>query len=314
MRLRAGSGPIRGALRTMNTALASSRLMPLVSDLVALTKPRVTALVMATAAVGMGLAPGHIGWTRALAMFGTTALLVGSANALNCWLERETDVFMQRTCRRPLPARRLDPQLAFVFAAVLALVSLPLLTLAINPMTGLLGAVSLWSYVWLYTPLKYRSPHAMVVGRGARRAAAADGLDGGTGRLEPGGLALFVIVFVWQMPHVIGLSVYRRHEYEKAGIRVLPLVHGARVAQRHAIGWALLMLPVELAADRVRSGRGGVRGAGCAARRGLPRGYAGRAARPRRVGRPLGAARVFYLALYLPLLLAGAGAGPRRLR
>jgi protoheme IX farnesyltransferase len=64
-----------------------------------------------------------------------------------------------------------------------------------------------------------------------------------TGRLEPGGLALFLILFIWQMPHVIGLSVYRRSEYEKAGIRVLPLVHGPRAAQRHAIGWALLMLP-----------------------------------------------------------------------
>jgi protoheme IX farnesyltransferase len=230
----------------MTTALANSRLMPLVSDLIALTKPRVTALVMATAAVGMALAPGRIGWARALVMFATTALLVASANALNCWLERDTDGFMQRTCRRPLPARRLEPQLAFVFAAVLALLSLPLLTLAINPMTGLLGTVSLWTYVWLYTPLKYRTPHAMVVGAVPGALPPLMGWTAVTGRLDPGGLALFLILFIWQMPHVIGLSVYRRSEYAKAGIRVLPLVHGPRAAQRHAIGWALLMIPASL--------------------------------------------------------------------
>jgi protoheme IX farnesyltransferase len=287
----------------MNTALATSRLVPLVSDLVALTKPRVTALVMATAAVGMGMAPGHIGWARALAMFGTTALLVGAANALNCWLERDTDVFMKRTAGRPLPARRLEPQVAFAFAAVMALASLPLLTLAINPMTGLLGALALWSYVWLYTPLKYRSPHAMIVGAVPGALPPLMGWTAVTGRLEPGGLALFGILFIWQMPHVIGLSVYRRHEYEKAGIRVLPLVHGPKAAQRHAIAWALLMLPVSLAP--IAFGLGGWVYAGLAVLLGAA--YAGSTllalTRPDesvdRWGR-----RVFFTSLlYLPLLL-----------
>ena len=202
---------------------------------------------MATAAVGMGLAPGRITLVKALAMFGTTALLVGSANALNCWLERDTDVFMQRTQKRPLPARRLDPQLAFWFATVLALLSLPLLTLVINPMTGLLGALSLWSYVWVYTPMKYRSPYAMVVGAVPGALPPLMGWTAVTGRLGSAALSLFLIVFVWQMPHVIGLSMYRRAEYEKAGIRVLPLVRGPRVAQHHAIAWAALMLPASLA-------------------------------------------------------------------
>jgi protoheme IX farnesyltransferase len=277
--------------------------MPLVSDLVSLTKPRVTTLVVATAAVGMGMAPGHIGWTRALVMFGTTSLLVGAANALNCWLERDTDVFMKRTCRRPLPAGRLEPLVAFTFAAVLALVSLPLLTLAINPMTGLLGALALWSYVWLYTPLKYRSPHAMVVGAVPGALPPLMGWTAVTGRLESGGLALFLILFIWQMPHVIGLSVYRRHEYERAGIRVLPLVRGLRVAQRHAIGWAVLMLPASLAP--IAFGLGGAVYAGLAGVLGAA--YLGSTlfalTRPDesvdRWGR-----RVFFTSLlYLPLLL-----------
>jgi protoheme IX farnesyltransferase len=215
-------------------------------DLVALTKPRVTGLVMATAAVGMGLAPGRLALPRALCMLGTTALLVGAANALNCWLERDTDAFMRRTAKRPLPDRRLEPQLAFAFATVLAVASLPLLTFAVNPATGLLGALALGSYVWLYTPLKFRSPHAMIVGAVPGALPPLMGWTAVTGRLEAGGLALFAIVFVWQMPHVIGLSIYRRHEYEHAGIRVLPLVLGPRRAQWHAIAWAVLLLPISL--------------------------------------------------------------------
>jgi protoheme IX farnesyltransferase len=232
----------------MNTAAASSRLTPFFLDLVALTKPRVTGLVMATAAVGMVLAPGTIALSRALLMLATTALLVGSANALNCWLERDTDCFMQRTCQRPLPARRLEPHVGFVFGALLALSSLPLLTWLVNPVTGLLGAISLLSYVWVYTPLKQRTPHAMVIGAVPGALPPLMGWTAVTGRVQLAGLVLFAIVFLWQMPHVIGLSVYRRHEYAKAGIRVLPLVRGPRVAQFHAIAWAALLLPVSLLA------------------------------------------------------------------
>jgi protoheme IX farnesyltransferase len=230
----------------MSTVAASSRSRPLVLDLVALTKPRVTGLVMATAAVGMGLAPGSIALPRSLVMLVTTALLVGAANALNCWLERDSDAFMERTCRRPLPARRLEPQVGLVFGALLALCSLPLLTLAVNPVTGLLGAISLLSYVWLYTPLKFKSPHAMIVGAVPGALPPLMGWTAVTGHVGLPGLLLFAIVFLWQMPHVIGLSIYRRHEYQRAGIRVLPLTHGPRVAQFHAIAWAVLLLATSL--------------------------------------------------------------------
>jgi protoheme IX farnesyltransferase len=224
-----------------------ARPLALASDLVALTKPRVTGLVMATAAVGLQLAPGTIALPRALSMLFTTALLVGAANALNCWLERDSDAFMRRTRGRPLPARRLDPQVGFVFGAVLGVASLPVLAVAVNSLTGLLGAVALFSYVWLYTPLKFKSPHAMIVGAVPGALPPLMGWTAVTGDFGAGGLALFAIVFVWQMPHVIGLSIYRRQEYAAAGIRVLPLVHGPRVSQYHAIGWALLMVPVSLA-------------------------------------------------------------------
>jgi protoheme IX farnesyltransferase len=228
----------------MSTVAATSRAWPVIVDLVALTKPRVTALVLATAAVGMGLAPGAVRLPEALVMLAATVLLVGSANALNCWLERDTDAFMKRTCDRPLPAGRLDPFIAVVFAVALAAIALPVLSLAINPVTGLLGAGAIVSYVAIYTPLKYRGPVALLVGAVPGALPPLMGWTAVTGSLGWGGLALFLIVFAWQMPHVIGLSTYRRHDYAAAGIRVLPLVAGVPVARRHAIAWAVAMLPI----------------------------------------------------------------------
>jgi len=228
----------------MSTVAATSRAWPVIVDLVALTKPRVTALVLATAAVGMGLAPGPVDLTKALVMLGATVLLVGSANALNCWLERDTDAFMKRTCDRPLPAGRLDPFIAVVFAVALAAVALPVLSFAINPVTGLLGAGAIVSYVAIYTPLKYRGPVALLVGAVPGALPPLMGWTSVTGSLGWGGLALFAIVFAWQMPHVIGLSTYRRNDYAAAGIRVLPLVAGVPTARRHAIAWAVAMLPI----------------------------------------------------------------------
>jgi len=169
---------------------------------------------------------------------------VGSANALNCWLERDTDAFMKRTCDRPLPAGRLDPFIAVVFAVALAAVALPVLALSINLVTGLLGAGAIVSYVAVYTPLKYRGPSALLVGAVPGALPPLMGWTSVTGSLGWGGLALFAIVFAWQMPHVIGLSTYRRNDYAAAGIRVLPLVAGVPAARRHAIAWALAMLPI----------------------------------------------------------------------
>lgn len=238
----------------MSSAAASTRLRPFLVDLITLTKPRVTSLVVATAAAGLGLAPGHMLVPLALVMLLATGLLVGSANAFNSWVERDADGLMARTRGRPLPARRLEPQAAFAFAAGLALFSVPVLTLGINPITGLLGTLALWSYVWVYTPLKYRSPLALVIGAVPGALPPLMGWTAVTGRLEAGGLWLFGIVFLWQMPHVIGLSVYRCRDYAEAGVKVLPLVRGLKVAQWHAIAWAGLLWPFSLLAGPLHLG------------------------------------------------------------
>src|SRR5499433_417005 len=136
------------------TVHAVSRPASLFADLLSLTKPRLSSLVLCTLAGGMWLAPGHLsaaGWV--LTLLGTAGT-VGAANALNCWLERDRDRLMARTCGRPLPAGRMEPGVALGFGLLLAVISLPLLALASNGLTAALGLLALLSYVVAYTPLK----------------------------------------------------------------------------------------------------------------------------------------------------------------
>ena len=227
---------------TPASTTAISRLGPTTLDLVALTKPRVTALVIATAAVGFGLAPADVSVPLALVTLLSTFTLVGSANVLNCWLERDSDASMERTRGRPLASGRLDPTLALGFGVLLALGSLFVLGFAVNQATFLLGLVALVSYVALYTPLKYKTPHALLVGAVPGALPPLMGWSAATGRVGAGGFALFLIVFLWQMPHVLGLSTYRRGDYESAGVQALPNVRGLVVARRHTIAWAAVLM------------------------------------------------------------------------
>lgn len=281
-------------------------------DLVALTKPRVSALVVATAAVGMAVAPVRLHLGVAAAMLCATAVLVGAANALNCWLEREADAAMPRTRVRPLPAGRLDGQLALGFAVALALGALPVLAFAVNPLTFLLGLIALASYAGVYTPLKYRSPTALLVGAVPGALPPLMGWTAATNRLGAGGLALFAIVFLWQLPHVLGLSTYRRHEYAAAGVRTLPTVRGPAVARRHAIAWAAVLVPVGAwpaalgLAGPVHAGAALVLGAAYLGAALWPFGSDGAGAD--RWGRRLFLVSLVYLPLLLLSLLASAGA------
>jgi protoheme IX farnesyltransferase len=212
--------------------------------LVALTKPRVTSLVLATAAVGMAVAPGPVTPLRVVLMLLGTWSCVASANALNCFLERESDGRMTRTRSRPLPAGRLDVNLARSFGLLLGLFSLPVLALGANLVTMVLGLVALVSYVGVYTPLKNKSPLALVVGAVPGALPPLMGYAAISGRIEPKGVLLFALLFLWQLPHVIGLSAFRREEYIAAGIRVLPAVTSARATRLHAVTWALVLCAV----------------------------------------------------------------------
>ena len=203
-------------------------------DLASLAKPRITLMVVLTAAGGMFLAPERRSPFVVFVMLVTTAAVVMAANSLNCWLERDTDRFMRRTSTRPLPAGRMDPKVAVVFGLTLGLISVPTLTFVVNPLTGLLGAIALVSYVAIYTPMKRKAPSALLVGSIPGALPPLMGWTAATGSLDAPGLALFGVLFFWQVPHFIAIAIYRREEYERAGMKTLPSVRGETSAKIQA--------------------------------------------------------------------------------
>jgi protoheme IX farnesyltransferase len=225
--------------------VSERRLSEIINDVVSLAKPRITLMVLITAAGGLSLAGGVDLKTALFTLLGT-ALVVGSANSLNCWLERDIDRHMARTRNRPLPAGRLAPSLALAFGMTLAFISIPLLTLGVNRLTGLLAAIALVSYVAVYTPMKQKSPAALLVGSVPGALPPLIGWTAATGRLDWAGLALFGILFFWQLPHFIAIAIFREEEYTRAGFKVLPAVRGLRVAKIHAAVHAVLLMLVSL--------------------------------------------------------------------
>ncbi|MBL8787506.1 MAG: protoheme IX farnesyltransferase [Deltaproteobacteria bacterium] len=224
-----------------------------VRDYVELTKPAINRMCLLMTAGGMFLAPRAadgafplpVG-SALLALLGT-ALAVASANALNMWLERDTDRLMRRTKERPLAEGRISASGAFYFGLALGLVSVLVLAISTNLATTLTGLFAIVSYVAIYTPLKYVHPLALVVGAIPGAVPPLMGWTAVTGHFDLPGLVLFAVLFVWQMPHFIAISVVRRRDYDAAGIRTVPGLRGMVVARWQALAWALLLTPTSLA-------------------------------------------------------------------
>ena len=222
-----------------------SRVLPLLRDLVVLTKPRITALVLLTGAAGTCLAPGRVGAGKLLLSLLGTALIVGSANALNMWWERDVDALMARTRNRPLPAGRMSPDLALAFGLALACISAPMLFL-VNVATGLLGLVALVTYVAAYTPLKRHTHLALLVGAVPGAIPPLLGWTTVTGSLGTGGMLLFAVLFLWQVPHFAAISIFRADDYARAGLQVVSVQHGERAARRTIAVWTVLLVGASL--------------------------------------------------------------------
>ena len=216
------------------------------SDLWQLTKPGITRMCVLTTAGGLVLAPGEIGVVGGLAALVGGALAVAGANAANMWWERETDRLMARTRRRPLPAGRMAPAVALRFSIALSILSLVVLGLGTNLLTAALAGFAVLSYVFIYTPLKYRTPLALVIGAVPGAVPPLLGWTAVTNSLDPGGMVLFGILLVWQIPHFIAIALYRKDEYARAGIRVVPLVRGDAIAKIQAVAWAGILVPLSL--------------------------------------------------------------------
>jgi protoheme IX farnesyltransferase len=224
-------------------------------DYVELVKPRITALVVFTTASGLWLAPhGLPAHTVILTLLGTV-LIVAAANTLNMYLERDSDALMARTQNRPLPAHRMEPQQALKMGLILAAISVPLLTFGVGPLPGLLASIALVSYVLLYTPMKRQSAAALLVGALPGAIPPLIGWTAATERLDLPGVLLFAVMFLWQVPHFLAITLFRKEEYARAGLIVQPNEPGGEHAARmNIIRYTVALVAVSLLFVPIGSG------------------------------------------------------------
>jgi protoheme IX farnesyltransferase len=226
--------------------------MAAIRDYIALAKPRITVMVLGTAGLGLYMAPTDFERSPTSALLHGAGVLIGTAtvvagaNALNMYIEREIDGRAARTRRRPLPAGRLPPLSALIFGLLLGLLSLPLIWASSNLLTAGLGLLALILYVAVYTPMKQLSPGALMVGAVPGAIPPLMGWTAATGRLDLGGLTLFAIMFLWQLPHFLAISLYRQTEYRQAGYRVTATEHGVGTAKFQIVLYLLALGPVTL--------------------------------------------------------------------
>ena len=218
------------------------------SDYLALTKPRLNFLVVATSAAGyyLGATTGIDAAAIAAAVAGTTLVAAGAA-VLNQLYERDTDALMRRTQMRPLPAGRIAPGDARVFGVALSAAGLALLAARANWLSAALALATLLTYLAIYTPLKRRTPLSTIVGAVPGALPALIGWAASHGSIDRSGAALFAIVFCWQLPHFMAIAWLYREDYAKAGFPMLPVVDPeGRRAGKQAVYWALLMVLASL--------------------------------------------------------------------
>ena len=216
-------------------------------DLLQLAKPRITALVLFTTASGLWLAPHGLPLRTVIFTILGTVLIVAAANALNMYLERDSDALMSRTMKRPLPARRMEPKVALRFGLILAAISVPLLTFAVGALPGLLASIALVSYVLLYTPMKRMSAASLLVGALPGAIPPLIGWTAATERLDLPGVLLFAVMFLWQVPHFLAITLFRKEEYARAGLVVQPNEPGGeRAARMNIVRYTVALVAVSL--------------------------------------------------------------------
>lgn len=213
-----------------------------------LVKARLTGLVLLTTAVGY-----YVGKTGPLdyglllnALFGTF-MVAGGAAALNQLLERDLDARMLRTADRPLPSGRLQPETVLAFGCASCAIGLVYLALTVNGLTSFLGAITLLSYLFVYTPLKRVTPLNTAVGAIPGALPPLMGWTAARGEVTAEGWSLFALLFFWQLPHFLAIAWLYRDDYARAGFRMLPVVdpEGCRTG-RQAVSYTLGLLPISL--------------------------------------------------------------------
>lgn len=222
------------------------------SAYVSLTKPRITVFVVMTAFVGfVAGTKGPLSGMDAVLLLNTllgTALVASGTSAFNQVFEKDLDGRMARTAARPLPSGRLGLTGAAVFAGALSLAGLGELWVFTDPVTTALAAFTLVSYVLVYTPMKTRSPASTIVGAVPGALPPLGGYTAAAGgAIGLPGLALFAILFVWQLPHFFAIGWRHREDYAKAGVVILPVVDpSGRSTARQTLLWTAVLLPISL--------------------------------------------------------------------
>ena len=217
-------------------------------DFLELTKPRVVALMLITAVIGMCMAvPGFVPWRPLVLGNIGIAFCAGAAAAINHVVDERIDQKMSRTTNRPVAQGRVSQLEAILFATLLAILGTALLAVTVNVLTAVLTVASLVGYAFIYTMfLKRATPQNIVIGGLAGAAPPLLGWTAVTGEIHAHGLLLVLIIFAWTPPHFWALAIHRKEEYAAVGIPMLPVTHGNRFTALHILLYTILMFLITL--------------------------------------------------------------------
>jgi len=232
----------------MSSSLAEQPLASRASQFYQLTKPRVVSLIVFTAVIGMFLAtPGMVPLQALIAGTIGIALTAGAAAAINCLVEQKIDAVMTRTSRRPLPRGQVTSLQTLMFAGIVGGVGLTILYQWVNALTMWLTFATFIGYAIVYTViLKPMTPQNIVIGGASGAMPPVLGWAAVTGEIAPEALLLFLIIFAWTPPHFWALALYRKLEYAKAGVPMLPVTHGDKFTRLHVLLYTVILTAVTL--------------------------------------------------------------------
>jgi protoheme IX farnesyltransferase len=232
----------------MSTSIASQPLASRFGQFYRLAKPRVVSLIVFTAVIGMFLAtPGMVPLQALLAGTLGIALTAGAAAAFNCLVEQKIDALMTRTSRRPLPRGQVSSRETLAFAGIVGGMGLFVLYHWVNALTMWLTLATFVGYAVVYTVvLKPMTPQNIVIGGASGAMPPVLGWAAVTGEIAPEALLLFLIIFAWTPPHFWALALYRKDEYARAGVPMLPVTHGDRFTRLHVLLYTVILSAVTL--------------------------------------------------------------------
>ncbi len=218
------------------------RPLPTLQTYVLLLKPRVMALVVFTAAVGLLIAPGPVDPMRAVASILLIALGGGASGALNMWWDADIDAIMRRTRNRPIPSGRISGRATAIFGSLLSVFSVLALGLVSNWFAAALLAFTIFFYVVIYSMLlKRTTPQNIVIGGAAGALPPMVGWAAATGGIAPQAVFMFALVFMWTPPHFWSLALFMKEDYSRAGVPMLTVTHGHAATRRHILIYACLL-------------------------------------------------------------------------